>query len=67
MLDIKLNLNSTSRFDDEGYFSQFGDGMWKLCKENLIRYMPRGEVNVTDDCSRELWHKKIAYISEKGM
>ncbi|CAO2825029.1 unnamed protein product [Amaranthus hypochondriacus] len=34
--DIRLNLISISRLDEEGYFSHFNDGKWKLCKGNLI-------------------------------
>ena len=66
--DIRLNLISIGRFDEESYFSHFNDGKWKLCKGNLIAtqskkqgslYMIKAkvcadEVNVADDCSSEL-------------
>ena len=28
--DIRLNIISTSKLDDEGYASYFGEGKWKL-------------------------------------
>lgn len=30
--DIRLNLMSAGKLDDEGYKNQFGDGKWKLSK-----------------------------------
>ena len=30
--DVRLNLLSTGRLDDEGYYSSFQNGMWKFCK-----------------------------------
>ena len=79
--DIKLNLISISRLDEEGYFIHFNDGEWKLYKANIIaargkkqgsRYMMQakvcaGEVNVADDCSSVLWHNRLDHMSEKGM
>ena len=79
--DIRLNLISIGRLDEEGYFSHFNDGKWKLCKGNLIAargkkqgslYMMQakvcaGEVNVADECSSELWHNRLGHMSEKGM
>ena len=71
--DIRLNLISIGRLDEEGYFRHFNDGKSKLCKGNLIAargkkqgslYMMQAkvytdEVNVADDCSSELWHMKM--------
>ncbi|CAO2838320.1 unnamed protein product [Amaranthus hypochondriacus] len=65
--DIRLNLISIGKLNEEGYFSHFNDGKWKLCKGNLIAargkkqsslYMMQakvctGEVNVADECSSE--------------
>ena len=36
VLDIRLNLISTRRLDNEGYNGSFHNGMWKFCKGNLI-------------------------------
>ena len=79
--DIRLNLISIDRLDEEGYFSHFNDGNWKLYKENLIAargkkqvspYMMQanvcvGEVNVVDYRSSELWHNRLGHLIEKGM
>ena len=35
-LDIRLNLISTGRTDDEGYSGSFRNGKWNFCQENLI-------------------------------
>ena len=34
--DIRLNLISTGKLDDEGYDNKFGDGIWKLTKGSLV-------------------------------
>ncbi|KAG8387460.1 hypothetical protein BUALT_Bualt02G0023600 [Buddleja alternifolia] len=34
--DIRLNIISTGKLDDEGYVSHFGEGKWKLTKGSLI-------------------------------
>jgi len=39
--DIHLNLISTSKLDDKGYYSTFSDGQWKLTKSFLV--MAEGE------------------------
>ena len=80
--DIRMNLISTGRLDDEGYFSLHGGGKWKLSRGSLI--VARGEkssfffwmqakvskdvVNaVENDNAMELWHKRLGHMSEKGM
>ena len=34
--DIRLNLISTGRMDNEGYSGSFRNGKWKFCRGNLI-------------------------------
>ena len=34
--DIRLNLISTSRLDDEGFTNSFGESKWKLIKGSLV-------------------------------
>ena len=72
--DIRLNLISTGKLDDEGYKNQFGNGKWKLSKGSLIvargnksstLYMmqaklSKGEVNAVEkEASAELRHKGL--------
>lgn len=80
--DIRMNLISTGRLDDEGFYSLHGGGKWKLSRGSLI--VARGEksssfywmhakvskdaVNaVENDGAMELWHKRLGHMSEKGM
>ena len=79
--NIKLNLISTGRMDDEGYNGSFRNGKWKICKGNLIvaRAQKQGtmyvmhaklckyEANGAADSSGEIWHKRLGHMSEKGM
>ena len=80
--NIRLNLISTGRLDDEGYNNHFGDGKWKLTKGSLVMakgkktctlYTMKGKicngvVNALEgDSSIELWHKRLGHMSEKGM
>ena len=43
--DIRLNLISTGKLDDEGYNNHFGDGKWKLTKGSLV--VAKGKKNST--------------------
>jgi transposase InsO family protein len=80
--DIRLNLISTGKLDDEGYKNHFGDGKWKLIKGSLVvakgnktcsLYTMKGKISkefvnaLDDDSSTELWHKRLGHMSEKGM
>lgn len=80
--DIRLNLITIRKLDDEGHFNYFGDGKRKLFKGSLIvardkrhgslyvmhAKLCKGEVNVVvSEFSIELWHKQLGHISEKGM
>ncbi|KAK8976345.1 hypothetical protein V6N11_074220 [Hibiscus sabdariffa] len=79
--DIRLNLISAGKLDDEGLCNIFSDGQWKLTKGSLVvaqgkkssnLYLmqastSRDTVNVTvNDISIELWQKQLSHISEKG-
>ncbi|GMI85506.1 hypothetical protein HRI_002219900 [Hibiscus trionum] len=78
--DIRLNLISAGKLDDEGFCNIFSEGQWKLTKGSLI--VTRGKkssnlylmqastsgdtVNVTvNDSLTELWHKGLNYLEKK--
>lgn len=79
--DIRLNLISTGKLDDEGFCSTFYSGQWKLTKGSLV--LARGKkhtslyllhatistdrVNVADDDPARLWHRRLGHMSEKGL
>jgi hypothetical protein len=80
--DIRLNLLSVGKLEDIGLGSYFGEGKWKLTKGSLIlargakqgcHYVTKTklcktEVNIAErDSSIELWHKRLGYMSEKGL
>ncbi|KAG8388967.1 hypothetical protein BUALT_Bualt02G0180300 [Buddleja alternifolia] len=80
--DIRLNIISTGKLDDDSYVNNFGEGKWKLTKGSLITAKGRkknslylmqaklsnGEVNaVVNNSSIELWHKRLGHLSRKGM
>ncbi|RVX06237.1 Retrovirus-related Pol polyprotein from transposon TNT 1-94 [Vitis vinifera] len=54
ILDIRMNLISTGKLDDEGFCNTFRDSQWKLTR-------------VDDDSTVELWHNKLDHMSEKGL
>ncbi|CAA0840499.1 Unknown protein [Striga hermonthica] len=80
--NIRMNLISTSKLDDEGFCNTFRDGKWKLTKGSLI--VARGQkysslyvmnvkivdpmINAVDDeRTVELWHNRLSHMSEKGL
>ena len=80
--DIRLNLISTGRLDDEGFAHYFGESKWKLTKGSLIvakgkkinsfyvmeAKLHKGEINaIRKGESIDLWHKRLGHISEKGL
>ncbi|KAG8364646.1 hypothetical protein BUALT_Bualt18G0019000 [Buddleja alternifolia] len=80
--DIRLNIISTGKLDDDGYVSNFGEGKWKLTKGSLITAkgkkknslylmqakLSNGDVNAAvNNSSIELWHKRLGHLSQKGM
>ena len=74
--DIRPNLISTRRLDDEDYKGRFQNGIWKLYKGNLIvactkkqntlyvlhARLRRDQVNVASDTTFELWHKRLCHM-----
>ncbi|GKV49114.1 hypothetical protein SLEP1_g55881 [Rubroshorea leprosula] len=71
-----------SALDEEGYAHYFGNGNWKLTKGSLVVAKGRaccslykthmkmcgGQLNtVEDEASPNLWHKRLAHMSEKGL
>ena len=79
--DMRLNLISVSKLDEAGMINQFGAGRWKLsrgsmiiarCKKEGSLYtmqgkICKGETNVAQDATKDLWHKRLGHISEKGL
>ena len=80
--DIRLNLISTRKLDDDGYTNQFGEGKWKLTKGFLVlakekkmstlyvieAKIKKKDVNVTvKDPDIETWNKRLGHIGEKGL
>ncbi|GKV35980.1 hypothetical protein SLEP1_g44167 [Rubroshorea leprosula] len=80
--DMRMNLLSAKALDEEGYTHYFGNGSWKLTKGSLVVAKGRaccslykthmkmcgGQLNaVEDEASPNLWHKRLAHMSEKGL
>ena len=80
--DLRLNLISVRKLDDEGYVSTFGSSQWKLTKGNLVvargkktsslyvmkSTISKGSVNAVESKeASELWHRRLGHISEKGL
>ena len=80
--DIRVNIVSVGKLDDEGYCNIFSDGQWKLKKGAMV--MARGKKHSTlyffqakfatctvnamqEKNSAALWHKRLGHISEKGL
>ena len=79
--EVRLNLISVGRLDDEGYTGSIRNDVMNFCKGSLIMArarktntlylmharLCRNEVNVAADAAGELWHKRLCHMSEKGM
>ena len=79
--EMRLNLISIGKLDETGMINQFGAGRWKLNrgsmviargkKEGSLYIMQgkiyKGEMNVAQDTTKELWHKRLSHMSEKGL
>lgn len=80
--DLRLNLISGVALDCQGFTSQFHDGKWKLTKGSLIvaRGQVVGNLyrtcvkicsdslnTIEDKSSLNLWHRRLAHMSEKGL
>ena len=80
--DMRLNLISVDKLDNEGFFSTFGNDKWKLTKGSMV--VARGEkqsklymtqaklskevVNMVENENKvELWHRRLGHMSEKSM
>ena len=81
ILEVRLNLMSVGRLDNEGYKGSIENGTMKFYKGNLIvararkintLYLMhagicREEVTVAADNAGELSHKRLCHMSQKGM
>ncbi|KAJ0100414.1 hypothetical protein Patl1_21254 [Pistacia atlantica] len=80
--DIRLNLISIGRLDNEGCCNTFGDGRWKLTRGAMVMAqgkkfstlyilqarLSKGIINVMeDDFTVDSWHKRLTHMSEKGL
>ena len=80
--DIHMNLISTGKLDDEGFYNNFHDNQWKLTRGSMVvekgkkcssLYLMQARVidssiNVVDDDNTvELWHNRFGHMSEKGL
>ena len=80
--DMRLNLISVSVLDKECYESHLGNSKWKLYKGMLVLArgkicctlyktqvkLCKDVVNVAqDDSTPDLWHRRLAHMSEKGL
>ena len=80
--NLHLNLISVHMLDKDGYNHFINSDNWKLTKGSLVVARGRlccslyktqakvcgGQLNaVDDDTSPDLWHKQLAYMSEKGL
>ena len=80
--EIRLNLISAGKLDDEGYCNTFSNGQWKLTKGAMVvargnkhsslyilqARLSKGVINaVNDELTTELWHKRLAHMSERGL
>lgn len=80
--DLRLNLMSTLALDRQGYESYFGKGCWKLSKGSLVvargevcctLYKTQLKMNkgglfaMENESSPNLWHKRLAHMSERGL
>ena len=80
--DLRLNLISMHMLDKDGNNHFINSGNWKLTKGSLVLAQDglccslyktqakvcRGQLNaVDDDTTQDLWHKRLAHMSEKGL
>lgn len=80
--DIRYNLISAGKLDDEGYCNTFQNGQWKLTRGSLVvargtkcstlyvlqAKISRSIVNTLEnDDTIEIWHKRLGHMSEKRM
>lgn len=81
VLDLRMNLISAGKLDEEGYVSQFRGDKWKLIKGAMVitkgqrsctlyklqSSLVRGEVCIAEHDTADLWHKRLGHIGGKGL
>ena len=80
--DLRLNLMSGLALDRQGYVSQFGENAWKLTRGSLVvakgkvcctlyktaSQVCRDGLHISEHgVSPNLWHRRLAHMSEKGL
>ncbi|KAL6331686.1 hypothetical protein AAG906_014336 [Vitis piasezkii] len=80
--DIRMNLISTGKLDDERFCNTFRDSQWKLTRGSMVvakgkkcssLYLMKTRVinssinAVNDDSTIELWHNRLGHMSEKDL
>ena len=80
--EMRFNLISIRKLDDERYYNYLGGGQWKLSKGSLIiarekkintlyktdgRLLKGDAIVVENENSIELWHKRLGHMSENGL
>ena len=80
--NIRMNLISTGKLDDEGFCNTFCDSQWKLTRCSMVvakrkkcsslylmqvRVIDSGINVVDDDSTIELWHNRLGHMSEKDL
>ena len=80
--DLRLNLISMHMLDKDGYIHFINSGNWNLTKGSLVVArgrlccslyktqvkVCRGQLYaIDDDTSPDLWHKRLAHMSENGL
>ncbi|KAM1333708.1 hypothetical protein ACFX2F_009709 [Malus domestica] len=78
---LTMELPSIGTLDQQGYYHHIGEGKLKLTKGLMVvaraqlcctLYRPNAnvlkcELNVVEDSSLDLWHKRLGHMSEKGL
>ena len=82
MPNLRLNLVSAHAIDLAGFQNNFGDGKWKLTKglfmvsrgagysklyKTQVKLIKDGLNAVENVALPDLWHKRLAHLSEKGL
>ncbi|GAA0145953.1 hypothetical protein LIER_06020 [Lithospermum erythrorhizon] len=78
--DFRLNLISSGKLDDQGFFNFFGEGKWKLIRDSklIVQGVKEGTlyrsrlvalnnaVHVVEP-KIDLWHNRLGHMSGKGL
>ncbi|CAL1406718.1 unnamed protein product [Linum trigynum] len=80
--EMRLNLISVDKLDEEGYCNTFHNGQWKLTRGSLVLakgkklsklYVTEAKISpeivnsAENGDTIELWHKRLGHMSEKSM